>query len=64
MAREKIVFAIAGFDRHFNRTDSGLVVARVRKAVELDRLLDEALEDTFPASDPISNLRGSFPADD
>ncbi len=30
--------------------------AEVLAAVELDRLLDEALRETFPASDPISVL--------
>jgi hypothetical protein len=32
-------------------------VAPMRTAAELDRLLDEALRDTFPASDSISQLR-------
>jgi len=32
-------------------------VAPMRTVAELDRLLDEALADTFPASDPISQLR-------
>ena len=28
--------------------------AEVRAAIELDRILDEALQETFPASDPVS----------
>jgi hypothetical protein len=31
--------------------------AEARAAAELDRLLDEALAETFPASDPISIFR-------
>jgi hypothetical protein len=31
-----------------------MTVAEARTAAELDRLLDEALAETFPASDPIS----------
>jgi hypothetical protein len=37
-------------------------IVRIRTAVELDHLLDEALGDTFPASDPVSELRISSPA--
>ena len=37
-------------------------VAPMRTVAELDRLLDEALRDTFPASDPISQLRISSSA--
>jgi hypothetical protein len=32
-------------------------VAPMRTVAELDRLLDEALANTFPASDPVSQLR-------
>jgi hypothetical protein len=35
-------------------TDRDPPEAEERAAAELDRLLDDALRDTFPASDPIS----------
>ena len=37
-------------------------LASMRSAAELDHLLDEALGDTFPASDPVSELRITSPA--
>jgi len=63
MGRQKIAFAMSGPNRDASRKSSEIRVATERTSLELDRLLDAALEDTFPASDPISNLRGSFPAD-
>jgi hypothetical protein len=36
-------------------------VTSVRTAADLDHLLDAALGDTFPASDPVSELRISSP---
>jgi hypothetical protein len=43
------------------RPGQGVVDTPERRAAELDSLLDEALGNTFPASDPVSELRISFP---
>jgi hypothetical protein len=54
---------MAKSDHHPNRVEAVLgtatrvaemTEAEARAAAELDRLLDEALAETFPASDPIS----------
>jgi hypothetical protein len=47
--------------------DRSSIVAKItislgRTAARLDHLLDAALGDTFPASDPVSELRVSSPA--
>jgi len=34
--------------------DDGISTSSTHSHEELDRLLDQALEDTFPASDPVS----------
>jgi hypothetical protein len=49
-----------GYD--FSHASAEHSVMPVRTAAELDHLLDEALGDTFPASDPVAELRISSPA--
>jgi hypothetical protein len=53
---------MSDLDRDFSSAATELSVTPGRTAAELDHLLDEALGDTFPASDPVSELRISSPA--
>jgi hypothetical protein len=45
------LFAMTSFERENRNSDASSAWNRKR---ELDRRLDQALEDTFPASDPVS----------
>jgi len=51
-------------DYEYNGTVAKITISPVRTAVQLDHLLDVALGDTFPASDPVSELRVNSPAID
>jgi len=53
---------MADFDCGLDRDIAERAFASMRSAAEIDHLLDEALGDTFPASDPVSELRISSPA--
>jgi len=53
---------MAGLDCGIDRDIAERALASMRTAAELDHLLDAALDNTFPASDPFSVLRICFPA--
>jgi len=56
------VLTVSNLGYDFSQAAAEHRIERVRTAAELDHLLDEALGDTFPASDPVSELRNSSPA--
>jgi hypothetical protein len=49
-------------DDDHSSTAAKITLSPVRPAAQLDHLLDAALGDTFPASDPVAELRLSAPA--